>query len=1237
MNVNAWALVVGCALLLAWAGTAEAADFVVTTNSDDPDIQVGDGRCETVSGRCSLRAAIEETLATNVLGHRILFAIPGPGVHRIVPKSALPPIGRETLVDGLSQGGTGYQGLPLIEIDGTKAGTNVSGLQLFEGAHLKGVAVGGFGLHGVVVSNATLSHSMVGTDATGRVARPNRDSAVVAQTGAVIGADAVIDTDTFGHGQNLISGNRRDAIEVVGLDVKIVNNWIGLGVDGVTPLANLRHGIRVTAGYNILIQRITIGTPMMPNRIVHNGGHGVYVVTNFVTDAQKVTIRGNQISQNATGAIVLGADPFVPNDPGDSDVGPNGLLNRPSLTRATIHGSACTVTLEGVIGAGQWLDVYTADENPSEHPLGGGSLAWIAAFQEGGPLDLDTGVAPYDPVVGAGTGAVFRFEMELGAIGHGLITTATDALGNTSTFSNVVPFDTSVLDSDGDGIPDIIECAIGSDPFSVDTDGDGLPDGEEWGWGLWPLDTDGDGVINILDPDDDGDGIPTAVEIAAVGALIDLDGDGVPAWLDTDSDGDGIPDGVEAARPEGLDIDGNGQPNWNDVDSDGDGICDSPLVRSPDCTGGEDLNANGGVDVGETSPWAADTDGDGYCDGVKSVGTCIAGDNCPLVPNPGQENSRGSGPGDACYCDDSQCAPGQMQCWADLDGDGVTGTPVVIPTGQACDEHLIGGRPATATYGGDCDDHNPAVYPGAIERCDGIDNTCNGLVDALDPQLWTMDPALSGALETPFFVDDDHDGCGLAGTSRYACSATDVGVSTNAIDPDDTDGMCCGNGVLDPGEVCDGAEIGNARCPDGMVGAPTCENNLLALGAGTCTFADPPRGCFRLRTCYADLDGDGFRGTRRDIPASSECASIFAGPLSLPMAETSDGDCLDDPADRCSVVSFPGGVEICDGCDNDCNVGTPDGFAESWFGDSCEPDGEVASCDVYALVCDGVSAPVCGLLQAGSRTRYFRDADEDLCGIADVSIEQCSDLPVPEGYVSNARDLDDTDGICCGNGRVEGDEECDDNVTTCFALGVDVDRPVYCSSSCTWQLDTCSLASCGDGEVQYGEGETCDPNDPDGVEHCREDCSFCGDGIIQITAGETCELNEERCREISCTYCGDGVVQDADGEACEPSASESATCAYGETSCTYCNAQCDVVEGFVTGWCGDGVVQKNHGEECDGDPDCSDTCLWEPLKKGDGIDGCGCSSTQSVPGPWALACLTGALLLSLRRRERRAA
>jgi hypothetical protein len=56
------------------------------------------------------------------------------------------------------------------------------------------------------------------------------------------------------------------------------------------------------------------------------------------------------------------------------------------------------------------------------------------------------------------------------------------------------------------------------------------------------------------------------------------------------------------------------------ADSDGDGLCDGNLI-TPACPAGfEDTNANGVYDVGvETDPFDADTDGDGFSDGVERL------------------------------------------------------------------------------------------------------------------------------------------------------------------------------------------------------------------------------------------------------------------------------------------------------------------------------------------------------------------------------------------------------------------------------------------------------------------------------------------------------------------------------------------------------------------------------------------------------------------------------------------
>ena len=68
-------------------------------------------------------------------------------------------------------------------------------------------------------------------------------------------------------------------------------------------------------------------------------------------------------------------------------------------------------------------------------------------------------------------------------------------------------------DYDGDGLPDIDEERLGTDPLDPDTDGDGLSDGDEVAVGTDPLDpdTDGDGIPDGTDPDvlaDVLDGLP---------------------------------------------------------------------------------------------------------------------------------------------------------------------------------------------------------------------------------------------------------------------------------------------------------------------------------------------------------------------------------------------------------------------------------------------------------------------------------------------------------------------------------------------------------------------------------------------------------------------------------------------------------------------------------------------------------------------------------------------------------
>lgn len=140
------------------------------------------------------------------------------------------------------------------------------------------------------------------------------------------------------------------------------------------------------------------------------------------------------------------------------------------------------------------------------------------------------------------------------------------------------------LDSDGDGLTDVEEARLGTDPNNPDTDDDGISDGDEVNvWGSDPLNPDTDDDLlydggeliyetNLLDPDTDGDFLSDGSEVY----IYKTDP------TNPDTDGDGIPDGVEVYN--GTDpLDPNDPPPAAapavpaepPVDSDGDGLTDA--------------------------------------------------------------------------------------------------------------------------------------------------------------------------------------------------------------------------------------------------------------------------------------------------------------------------------------------------------------------------------------------------------------------------------------------------------------------------------------------------------------------------------------------------------------------------------------------------------------------------------------------------------------------------------------
>jgi len=138
-----------------------------------------------------------------------------------------------------------------------------------------------------------------------------------------------------------------------------------------------------------------------------------------------------------------------------------------------------------------------------------------------------------------------------------------------------------LADTDDDGLPNLIEKEIGSDPYNPDTDGDNLPDGYEaltLGTDPTKPDTDENGVLDC-DEDFDEDGLTNLQEYehGTEPYNEDTDGDGLKDGeeintygtdpLKVDTDDDGLYDGDEIyfeTDPLNPDTDGNGTPDGDE-------------------------------------------------------------------------------------------------------------------------------------------------------------------------------------------------------------------------------------------------------------------------------------------------------------------------------------------------------------------------------------------------------------------------------------------------------------------------------------------------------------------------------------------------------------------------------------------------------------------------------------------------------------------------------------------------
>ncbi|MDI3290264.1 putative metal-binding motif-containing protein [Polyangium sp. 15x6] len=270
----------------------------------------------------------------------------------------------------------------------------------------------------------------------------------------------------------------------------------------------------------------------------------------------------------------------------------------------------------------------------------------------------------------------------------------------------------------------------------------------------------------------------------------------------------------------------------------------------------------------------------------------------------------------------------------DLDGDGHGDPSDTVVT-------MCVPPPGYVSNDGDCDDMDPAVHPGALELCDGVDSNCNGVPDDVGLPCST--------------------GVGLCKTSgKLACG------------PSGAPALCSASAGSPSTETCDGLDEDCDGVPDGDE-------------AGLCSeFADTPRcisaqgahlcGCARDEDCGDAASGricdPGQRRCvngcvdqpgRNGCPVGLVCSS--PDPANPGVCQPEGGGCTND--DHCP------GDQICDVAEAQCVDAAQATRVDAGCG--CRV-GEMSSADAPTWLLVGIAALLLRIRRHVARSRGRRPA-----------------------------------------------------------------------------------------------------------------------------------------------------------------------------------------------------------------------------------------------------------------------
>ena len=251
------------------------------------------------SGAGSFRQAILDANAGVTSVDTIRFNIPGTGLHTIAALSGMPNISDPVVIDGTTQ--PGYAGVPLIELNGTSAGSNIALAITAGGGTVRGLAINSWAGNAISISGGNgnvVEGNYIGTDPTGTLARGNLIGVSVQSANNRIGG-------TTAAARNVISGNQGGVFihDPTATGNVVQGNYIGTNAAGTAAIPNtgVQSGVQINNGASS--NTIGGGAPGAGNVVSGNAQHAITICCSLPT-------AGNIVQGNLVGVAANGTTPL---------------------------------------------------------------------------------------------------------------------------------------------------------------------------------------------------------------------------------------------------------------------------------------------------------------------------------------------------------------------------------------------------------------------------------------------------------------------------------------------------------------------------------------------------------------------------------------------------------------------------------------------------------------------------------------------------------------------------------------------------------------------------------------------------------------------------------------------------------------------------------------------------------------------------------------------------------------